>query len=586
MQRPGDPVTTIMSKTPNFDAKIKTLLDATQPGERVCPISGATWTLTADDIDRCREWNVPPPVLAPLMRLKELAGWGAGIDLWWKPHALTGKAILSGIHPDAPSPVMTDKEWYEKDWGAEHPLEVDLTKSILEQTRPLFERVPYPSLSAHGSDNSVGCGMVECVDCYMAFGTKSTKDSWYMIRNSYCELMMDCVYMLRAENVFTSAKSVGCNTCMQVFECNKCLRSAFLFDCQNCEDCFCSSNLRRKQYVFQNQQLTKEEYQKRMSEIDLSSTMQFEQWRSSFRQLVREKTIWPENFSVNVQECVGEGMMDCLNCSGFLMANAKDIVDGWNIFDSDHLDTVVISYNSNDCYYTSVALNAHNAKFSFVADYSSNCEYAMNCYNCEYCFACVGLQRKRYCILNKQYTEEEYWTKLDEIKCAMLDRGEYGKFFPANLSPLGVKYGYAYVLAPFTADELQKIGGRDDDPVAGMRFAPYDVNAPTSNVDEVPDRIADVGDEWVGKQFFDAQANRRFSVNKAELDYRKAHSYPFPRRHYTARLKDLVASCNGPIQEKTHCAKCQAEIMTSTSVVYPKRTIYCRSCYLTFLETR
>lgn len=575
-----------MSHTPNYDAKLKALLDATQPGERVCPISGEKWILAAKDIERYRGWNVPPPIYSPLIRMKELAGWGAGIDLWWKPHHLTGKPTLSGLHPEAPSPVMTDKEWYEKDWGIEQGREVDITQPLLPQTCPLFENVPYPSLSAHGSVNSIGCGMVDCVDCYMVFGTKSTRDGWYAVRNSYSERVMDNVYLLRCENVFASAKSVGCNSCINVFECNNCLHSAFLFDCYDCEDCFCSSNLRRKQYVFMNEQLTKEEYGQRMAEIDLSATSQFEQWKIAFRKLVSEKTIWPENFSLRFEDCVGEGMMDCLDCSGFLMANAKDIKDGWNIFDSDHLDTVVISYNSNDCYYTSVALNAHNVKYSFVADYSSDCEYVMNCYNCEFCFACVGLNRKKFCILNKQYTEAEYWQKVDELKCAMLERGEYGKFFPAALSPLGVKYGYVYVLAPFTPDELKNLGGRDDDPIAGMRFAPYDVNAPLSDVNQVPDRIADVGDEWVGKQFYDAEANRRFTVNAQELAYRKAHGYPFPRRHYTARLKDLVASCNGPIQEKAACAKCQKEIMTSSSSVYPKRTIYCKSCYYAFLESR
>ena len=575
-----------MSQTPNYNQKVKVILDGLVPGERVCPISGETWTLTAEDIERYRAWGVPPPTYSPTIRMKELAGWGAGIDLWWKPHHLTGKPILSGLHPDAPSPVMTDKEWYEKDWGIEQGLDANSEAPIFDQIKPLFERVPYPSLSAHGSINSIGCGMVDCVGCYMAFGTKSTKDSWYTIRNSYCERTMDCAYMLRAENVFASAKSVACNNCIQIFECNQCINSVFLFDCQNCEDCFCSSNLRRKQYVFMNQQLSKGEYERRLTEIDLSSTTQFEHWKQKFRQLVAEDTVWPENFNVNVQNCVGEGMMDCLRSSGFLMANATDVRDGWNIFDSEHLDTVVISYNSNDCYYTSVALNAHNVKFSFVADYASNCEYIMNCYNCEYCFACVGLNRKKYCILNKQYSETEYWRKLDEIKCAMLDRGEYGKFFPAALAPLGIKYGYAYVLAPFTADELKKLGGRDDDPIAGMRFSPYDVNAPTSNVADVPDRIADVSEDWVGKQFFDTEANRRFAVNQQELAYRKEHGYPFPRRHYTERLKDLVASCNGPIQEPAVCEMCDKSIMTSQSSVYPKRTIYCKECYYSYIDSK
>jgi len=30
-----------MSKTPNYDAKVKAILDATIPGERVCELTGA-----------------------------------------------------------------------------------------------------------------------------------------------------------------------------------------------------------------------------------------------------------------------------------------------------------------------------------------------------------------------------------------------------------------------------------------------------------------------------------------------------------------------------------------------------------------
>lgn len=575
-----------MSNTPNFDVKIKTLLDGLVPGERVCPISEVRWMLTQEEIDRCRAWNVPPSAYAPLIRMKELAGWGAGIDLWWKLRVHSDKVMVTGIHPNALSPVIGDKEWFEKDWGAEHPQDWDPSRSVLEQTKELFASVPYPALSTHGSVNSIGCGMVDCVNAFMAFGSKSVKDSWYTFRTQYCDRVMDAPFLLRCEDVFASAKSVSCHSCRQVFECKDCLTCAFLFDCQSCENCFCSSNLRHKRYVFMNEQLTKDEYEARMSQIDLSSTKQTAEWQAKFRALVGEQTIWPENFSVNAQNCVGEGMLDCLDCSGFLMANAKDVVQGWNIFDSEHLDTVVISYNSNDCYYTSVALNAHNVKFSFVADYSQDCEYIVNCYSCENCFGCVGLNRKKFCIFNKQYSEEDYWQELDQIKCAMLERGEYGQFFPAAFSPLGVKYGYAYPVAPFTDAELKAIGGLDLDPIAGMFFAPYDIHAPTANVDDVPDCIADVSDEWVGKPFFDTQANRRFSVNKAELDYRKERGYPFPRRHYTARLKELLASVNGPIQQQVACAKCARQIMTSVSTIYPKRTIYCKSCYYAFMETK
>src|SRR5690242_7807354 len=132
-----------MSRTPFFDAQLKALLDATAPGERLCPISSERWMLSQEDLDRCRAWNVPPPAYAPRVRMQLVAGWGAGIDLWWKPEMQSGKPMLSIVHPDTPSPIVSDREWYRKDWGAEAPLNVEIDRPLFDQARALFDRVPY-----------------------------------------------------------------------------------------------------------------------------------------------------------------------------------------------------------------------------------------------------------------------------------------------------------------------------------------------------------------------------------------------------------------------------------------------------------
>ncbi|MEI8091811.1 MAG: hypothetical protein WCG98_06440 [bacterium] len=40
------------------------------------------------------------------------------------------------------------------------------------------------------------------------------------------------------------------------------------------------------------------------------------------------------------------------------------------------------------------------------------CDYCMNCQNC---FGCAGLQNQSYCILNKQYTKDEYEKLVPQI---------------------------------------------------------------------------------------------------------------------------------------------------------------------------
>ena len=68
----------------------------------------------------------------------------------------------------------------------------------------------------------------------------------------------------------------------------------------------------------------------------------------------------------------------------------------------------------------------------------------INCRNINNCFACVGLRKKRFCIFNVQYSEEEYWQRVDELKCVMLERGEYGEYFSAAFSEKARYFRFAW----------------------------------------------------------------------------------------------------------------------------------------------
>ncbi|MEK9131093.1 MAG: hypothetical protein AAB429_03185, partial [Patescibacteria group bacterium] len=78
-----------MSNTPIFDSKVKALLDAVEPGEKTCALLGTKWTMTEEEIGWCKKFNVPPSTMAPMTRLRQLAGFAGGISIWWKPHAET-----------------------------------------------------------------------------------------------------------------------------------------------------------------------------------------------------------------------------------------------------------------------------------------------------------------------------------------------------------------------------------------------------------------------------------------------------------------------------------------------------------------
>jgi hypothetical protein len=46
----------------------------------------------------------------------------------------------------------------------------------------------------------------------------------------------------------------------------------------------------------------------------------------------------------------------------------------------------------------------------------TDCHFSSLLNSCSNCFGCVALSHKKYCIFNKQYTKEEYFKKVEELK--------------------------------------------------------------------------------------------------------------------------------------------------------------------------
>lgn len=63
--------------------------------------------------------------------------------------------------------------------------------------------------------------------------------------------------------------------------------------------------------------------------------------------------------------------------------------------------------------------------FSYNCWTSSELAYCIDCYDTKNCFGCIGLRNKQYCILNKQYTKEQYEELVPKIIEHMTKTGEW-----------------------------------------------------------------------------------------------------------------------------------------------------------------
>lgn len=65
-----------------------------------------------------------------------------------------------------------------------------------------------------------------------------------------------------------------------------------------------------------------------------------------------------------------------------------------------------------------------------------NVYYSKMCVNNgEHLFGCCGLKKAHHCIFNKAYSISEYETLCSKIVDHMKSTGEWGEFFPHELSP-------------------------------------------------------------------------------------------------------------------------------------------------------
>jgi hypothetical protein len=109
------------------------------------------------------------------------------------------------------------------------------------------------------------------------------------------------------------------------------------------------------------------------------------------------------------------GDVRCKNC--MLTYDCVESINCYNsqvsIFSKDSVDTDN-SVGMDQVFNSIGSNNVYNSKFIYYSDECMDSAFLFNCINCIKCIGCVNLRNKKYCILNKQYSKEEYEEKLLE----------------------------------------------------------------------------------------------------------------------------------------------------------------------------
>lgn len=277
------------------------------------------------------------------------------------------------------------------------------------------ENSPYVSYTGNVKNCHLLCGSEHDEDCYYGFWLYDSKDSVDCDYCQKCELCFDCVDCIECYNVKHSQDCVNCKD------------SEYCFDCVGCSDCFGCVGLRRKQYYIGNKQYSKDEYEKMVKEMKTKFTP--EQLQKMLEEVSRKS---PRLFVhvLNNENCTGDYVYNSKNSHecfdvkkledcGYVN-NSVNLKDSWDMSNT--------YYNSELNYEIMSAMNIVNCNFCVTCFDSNDLDHCEHVYNSHDCFGCFSMKHVEYCIFNEQYSKEDYFKKVAEIKEAMLKSGEYMQF--------------------------------------------------------------------------------------------------------------------------------------------------------------
>ncbi|HAQ03154.1 TPA: hypothetical protein DEP30_03420 [Candidatus Nomurabacteria bacterium] len=501
------------------------------------------------------------------------------LSFWMFGKFRKGKSDLSGesmitVLPESRYPLYLLKEWHSDAWDAmDYGVDYNPSESFFKQLQSLQEKVPHPH--QNGSNNT-GCDYCDDVwnskNCYLARSMEFCEDLLYSYRNLKVKNSMDTVICYASERLFSSLNCINCYKLFYSRNSKDCIDSSFLFDCRNCQDCFMCWNLRGKSYCIENIQYTREEYKEKLQSFNLGSYSAIESFKEHFEDILKNEAIHKLNFNIKAYNSTGDNLLNVNNCQNCnTISDSEDAVNA--IRGMKHSNTL----NANGCWYIELSgncgecLNSYGLKYSTWSS-SRFSEYLDLCTECEYCFGCVGLKKKKYCILNKQYTKEEYEKLKDEIINKMKEDGEYGKFLPYSMSAGPFNFSTSYLYFPKTTkEEILGLGGYwqdiDESNIEGM---------PTS---ELPDSINDVDESICTQALICPETGWRFNISNNELEFYKQYNIPLPRKHFDVRIKDLVKYSMVLDTSTYNCFYCKQKIQAFYPKEWGYQNIACENCY-------
>lgn len=577
---------------------------------KVCAISWTQFPILQSDLDfyskisptfNWVKFQVTTPTLCPEERQRRRLLFRNERKLYRRNCNASNRSIISIYSPDKPYKVYDAKIRWSDSWDPmDYGRIFDFSKTFTENFWSLLLDVPALGLWVFTSINCEFNNQIfESENCYMTSSCGWSKNAMYWRNIRRSEFVMDCIqvydsqYIYQSDIVYNSQYIFYSQNIVNGFQCYSCK------NCENCSFCYWCTDLQNKQYYRDNKQISKEEFETKIKHVFYNATAHnlIKKWNEGF---VTSNIIYNSKditLSYNIKNCISDKY-----CTEIEWAN--------NCFDSEYA-SLWCELNL-EC--TSLATNSVSCAFCYNVGNCYQCLYSMLCMNCEHCFWCYGLQKKSYCIFNKQYGKEEYekivWTIIEH----MTHTWERGEFFNPSLSPFGYNETVAQEYYPldqvgtqFFASALWSwntgldyLRTYEDTSLHTVDYAQFGYKRQEHNYDpKIPDGVqiltwdqvpvdVSIVDESICSKVIKCEISwRPFMIQKAELEFYKKMNLSLPRKHPDIRHEERMKLRPGRTLYLRSCDKCSKEMVSVYASdrrggYHPSEhdtKIYCESCY-------
>lgn len=567
------------------------------------------FTIESEDFSFYEKMKVPPPTFCPMCRAQRRMAFRNERKLFKVKNYFTGKDIFSTYPQESGRKIITREEWFGDSHDAmEYGSDYDFSKPFLKQLIELDKKAPIYNLNVMRMVNSpYSFNATALKNSYLVCNSNYSEDCMYGNAVDGCKDCVDNSHIKNSERCYECFWLENCYQCYFTIKSEESRNLWFCRDCVDCNDCFGCANLRKSSYCIFNKQYTKEDYQNEIKKMNLETVSGQKEAQE------KAKVFW----NTRPVKC-HQGLKN-FNSTGSYVTNCKNVNDSYLVRESENMrycqylqvpqnkdnydvtnwgEYIELNYETTEC-----GENSYNNKFSKNCwPACRNIEYSMCLFSSSDCFGCVGLKKKQYCILNKQYAKEEYEKMIEKIKKHMdkmpyVDTQglvyKYGEFFPMEFSPFGYNNTLAIQHFPLNKDEaVKKNYGWTETPRGEYKI--------TKKAKDLTDSIEDVADEILKEVFECENCKNPYKILKNEFLFYKKEKLPIPRlcnecRHerrisdrLTLKLYKRSCMCAGSADETdiykntvSHIHKnapCGEQFKTGYAPDRPE-IIYCEKCY-------